>query len=971
VCRDPARDQHLHSGHHGEQECECDQKFRSGHDKFPVHWFVLRTVHLLLRTVPTSPPRSDYLRTAKHFDRLHVRSRWCVGRLVCSLSALPLNSAANPTSDLRFRKTWRPYQKRVLDAAKEHLSDGRIHIVAAPGAGKTTVGLEIFRMVGKPTLVLAPSRTIRDQWISRLADFLPDAANSRPLWAGITLEAPAYFTVITYQALHSKFRSRDAPEIEDRTSTAEEESPPTETELNEVIAYCRNNHVGTIILDEAHHLRQEWWRTLSKLLQAIGNPLLVSLTATPPYDVVSLEWRRYEELCGPIDEEISAPELVRAGTLCPHQDYIWTCSPSDKDVITARQHDEAVRVLLSEMASDATLRDAVLGHSWMQADQPDAEAVLEDPEFAIAAMAFLQLCGREPPSALLTLMDCRKEDVPKMDRRWWSILLERYIFAEVWPLAFKEHRENLLKRMRQTGLLYRRELRLMKHAGLQSGFSQSSAKLESCLSIHRLERTTRGDDLRQVILTDFIRDGEPDRLGAWPVFCRIVRGICHEDAKGVALLTGQLGIVHDVLLDPLRMEMPSLVTTADPQLPGFSRIEGSRLTDFLTRALGDGKIHTLIGTRALLGEGWDCPAVNSLILGSFVGSFMTTNQMRGRAIRVDHSRPHKAASIWHLVAVDPTTPMGFCDIVQLEERFVTFAGLHATQPIIESGLKRLNMGQISAQHHLLAWNEESARRAAKHHELEARWKAAVELGVEHRMLAAVESKPPPKLRQFLYSNTLLYLLYSAASAFAAGAGTIFRGIRPGQFPDRERMYFLLLIAGAVGLAFSLPKFLKLLWVGLRHLPSDGTVKQIGWALLDALLDAQVVRSPRRCLELRIREIEPGRFSIALAGGTYFESSLFADSLETLLGPIENPRYLLIRKGSAPWHLGRKDFHAVPPALSTKAQVERLHYHWKRRVGPGELIYTRAADGRKALLQARVRAWSNAFAAPAQRRDRWC
>ncbi|HDM8240031.1 TPA: DEAD/DEAH box helicase family protein, partial [Vibrio campbellii] len=57
---------------------------------------------------------------------------------------------------MKFRHTWRPYQARVINAVHEHLDDKRLHVVAAPGAGKTTLGLEIFRLLGKPTLVLSP-----------------------------------------------------------------------------------------------------------------------------------------------------------------------------------------------------------------------------------------------------------------------------------------------------------------------------------------------------------------------------------------------------------------------------------------------------------------------------------------------------------------------------------------------------------------------------------------------------------------------------------------------------------------------------------------------------------------------------------------------------------------------------------------------------------------------------------------------
>ena len=47
---------------------------------------------------------------------------------------------------------------------------------------------------------------------------------------------------------------------------------------------------------------------------------IVALTATPPYDVSPFEWQPYEELCGPVDAEVSVPELVLEGDLCPHQD---------------------------------------------------------------------------------------------------------------------------------------------------------------------------------------------------------------------------------------------------------------------------------------------------------------------------------------------------------------------------------------------------------------------------------------------------------------------------------------------------------------------------------------------------------------------------------------------------------------------------------------------------------------------------
>ena len=92
----------------------------------------------------------------------------------------------------------------------------------------------------------------------------------------------------------------------------------------------------------------------------------------------------------------------------------------------------------------------------------------------------------------------------------------------------------------------------------------------------------------------------------------------------------------------------------------------------------------------------------------------------------------------------------------------------------------------------------------------------------------------------------------------------------------------------------------------------------------------------------------------------------------MLGPIENPRYLLSREGVLPWFLSRRDYHAVPPMLAARKEfAESFHRHWIRRLGTGDLIFTRSAEGRRALLQARAHALSTTFAEKVRRRDRWC
>lgn len=105
-------------------------------------------------------------------------------------------------SQMKFSGTWRDYQERVLDEFDAHIADERVHVAAAPGSGKTILGLELMRRLGRPTVVLAPTRTICDQWSARLVPrFMTEAPRQEQL--SPDLKAPATMTTATYQALHT------------------------------------------------------------------------------------------------------------------------------------------------------------------------------------------------------------------------------------------------------------------------------------------------------------------------------------------------------------------------------------------------------------------------------------------------------------------------------------------------------------------------------------------------------------------------------------------------------------------------------------------------------------------------------------------------------------------------------------------------------------------------------------------------
>ncbi len=79
---------------------------------------------------------------------------------------------------LQFYGEWRPYQRAALAAFEKDRHNGRLrtHIVAPPGSGKTLLGVELIRRVGKRALVLAPNQGIQQQWPRAVGSFTDEPA---------------------------------------------------------------------------------------------------------------------------------------------------------------------------------------------------------------------------------------------------------------------------------------------------------------------------------------------------------------------------------------------------------------------------------------------------------------------------------------------------------------------------------------------------------------------------------------------------------------------------------------------------------------------------------------------------------------------------------------------------------------------------------------------------------------------------
>ena len=77
-----------------------------------------------------------------------------------------------------------------------------------------------------------------------------------------------------------------------------------------------------------------------------------------------------------------------------------------------------------------------------------------------------------------------------------------------------------------------------------------------------------------------------------------------------------------------------------------------------------------------------------------------------------------------------------------------------------------------------------------------------------------------------------------------------------------------------------------------------------------------------------------------------------------LNPIENPRYLFIRKGKMN-KMQTTDYHAIPAIIGQKKEnADMFKFLWKKYIGECDVVYTRSIEGRKTLVKARKEAFSS-------------
>jgi len=880
--------------------------------------------------------------------------------------------------NIKFQHPWRKYQQRVLDSLEEYIADGHLHVIAPPGSGKTVLGLEVALRLNQPTLILAPAIAIRNQWIQRFCELFLET-NLPPEWISTDIRKPGFMTVVTYQGLHAACNGLKVLEIE-----LEEEFDEAETDrktisnlhMEVIVAGLKRQGLKTIVVDEAHHLRNEWWQTLIHLKKSLS-PVIVGLTATPPYDVTPQEWERYLELNGPVDVEISVPELVIEGDLCPHQDFVYFTSPTPLENEGIIKFRKDVERIFSEIRNDEVLIAAVESHRLWLSPAENLEWIYNNPSFYSASLIFLNANGRVVGDNYLEIIGNKKYKLPDFDFSWCEILLDFYFRNEDGAFkAFEHHRKSLENKLRWCGALEGREINLRGNNQITGLLSSSVSKLDGIKQIVDFEFGQLGNTLRQVILTDYIRkefyvnlpenDLELNKIGVITIFEKLRRN----NAAGIKIgvLTGSMVIIPKsayAVFEVLGAEfgISDIQASLVPFDHDYLLIEQkeqlkNRLVDIITRIFQRGEIEVLIGTKSLLGEGWDAPAINSLILASFVGSFVLSNQMRGRAIRTQKGNDHKTGHIWHLACIDRTSISGGEDVEVLKRRFRSFVGVSTLKyGGIENGIARLNLSaDLSLPLAAQEQNTRTFKEAANRDLLKVQWAGALQRGVN-----LVEEIKVPFLQKKGYQAIKKMYLDKTIANFAITLGFsfvyyffkfLFRASR--EIRSVQDFYAFLGAFVVLGTLLFGRRTLKMLTLYFEYRDISKDMEQIAQALLNTLVHMGVVRSNISALKVVSSQDHLGTVYCHLEGGTNFERSTFIHMLTEMVRPVNNPRYIMIRKSVFLFFVKQKDYHAVPELIGrNKALVTFFAQQWTKLVGPCEFVFTKTIEGRKLILKSRI------------------
>ncbi|MCK6470715.1 MAG: DEAD/DEAH box helicase family protein [Planctomycetes bacterium] len=723
--------------------------------------------------------------------------------------------------------------------------------------------------------------------------------------------------------------------------------------------------IGLIVLDECHHLMGHWGRVLADAHEMLRAPVVLGLTATPPDrdGLLDEDVARYDAFFGPIDYDVPVPAVVKDGFLAPYQDLVHFVRPTPEELAYIANADEQLLALVEDLCHASSLKEAEKDahrcaeplHAWAaralgELRLPSGAAkdwddfARRDPAFAEAAPRFLKARGIALPPGVPEPAELEENEECESDPLAMPVLvpvLDRYVRHRLRRSEDpRDHElaEKVIRRLRALGvqITERGPRACTSPAGRVMAYAR--AKALALLPILKAERAVLGDSLRAVVITDYERtsavSGELAHLldeeagGAVAAF-RTLLSDPETDALDPVLVTGSTVLVDDDLAP--KIDAAARAWLAERKLAvtldwlderGFKVLNGGGAgwcpqvyVMLLTELFQAGLTKCLVGTRGLLGEGWDASMVNVLVDLTTVTTSMSVNQLRGRSFRLDPGDPKKLADNWDVVCIAPEFSKGLDDYRRFIAKHKVLYGI-TDDGAIEKGVGHVHasfteLRPEGLEGSMQVLNDEMLARTARRDHVRGLWRIGEPYKPEP--VHAVELKDLKEKR--------------------GGGG----------FPPFAR--------------------------SAEPWSARSLTLAVGEALLDALVAAGLLKAKR---PLHAGERAGGYVRVFLEEASPEENRLFSEALQEALGPLRDPRYIIPRSVDVveqhwlsrylPEFMGkyfekrRREvvmYHAVPAVLARNKDLVKIYeLHWNARVSPGEAVFAQRGEGEELLAQAR-------------------
>ncbi|KBM40017.1 hypothetical protein V195_00881 [Mycobacterium tuberculosis KT-0010] len=629
----------------------------------------------------------------------------------------------DPHRDLEsraFAGNWRVYQQQALDAfdADVAAGDNRAYLVLPPGAGKTMIGLEAARRLGRRSLVLVPNTAVQAQWAAAWDNSFPSSDRSASK-CGTERGLASAMNVLTYQSLAVIDAETDSTVRREVLRNRDQQALLDLLHPNGRAVIERAATLGpwTLVLDECHHLLATWGALVSALASVLGaQTALIGLTATPATELTAWQHTLHDELFGTADFVIPTPALVREGDLAPYQELVYLTQPTPEEQAWIGTHRARFADLMlalidqkvGSMSLAAWLHTRIVDRATREGNQI-AWSTFEraEPDLACSGLRFAY-------DGLIPLPDgvrLREQHRIAPDAQDWVNVLTDFSVGHLQQSADPRdaHALTAIKRV-LPGLGYRLTSRGVRVATspVDRLCALSESKIAATAHILDTEDAVLGARLRALVLCDFESmtgalptslKGAPvsEQSGSAQLVAAMLAASDHRRRTPLhaLLVTGQTFACPAAIEDDLIAfcaERGALVTAepldAHPSLRvmrGTGGFTPRTWVALATEYFLAGRARVLVGTRSLLGEGWDCAAVNVNIDLTSATTQAAITQMRGRAIRNDPSDGHKVADNWSVCCIATEHPRGDADYLRLVRKH---DGYYAATPqgLIESGV---------------------------------------------------------------------------------------------------------------------------------------------------------------------------------------------------------------------------------------------------------------------------------------------